>query len=549
MNVLPILYLILIQCYVNSANAVDKIWNFDKNPDCFLSEKQWKLMGWYFIRVTYIEVTSIVHSNKINSDASKLREYLVKRLYNHTNVVYQTFTIDQDYKPDNNEHSHEYASPISELSYLNYSAPWFQDDETTKNNRINLPSHTREDEPDFGAIVLAENVDLIDSYLNGLLRHPFTGKRSHYLLLIYKDVHHSDWRRRAGNIIAKLWKVYGILNALIISTCQRDNVIYYVLVYFIFSSYYLFELFKRKNVIDENKKKMFKQVGYYDPYINAKSLGFNITDTWGLVRWVPLRLFNFKDDWILRKEWSLNGHFFTATMFERFPTAVPMYKLPKSFLKTHFMKNVISSRGYGGFDGLVWGNLAEALNFNLHLIKPNHKYGTLLENKTFTGSLGDILYDRADFAYNSRFVIDYGTEEIEFLFPVLGEKVCVIAPSSPKIPEWTAIFKCFRISVWVALFSIATFSGFFWFLLKKIYHLTFRRRKRNRKKFSARDLLTLRASIIKVWTIILGAPIHMPIRNMERFFISTCLVTNLIIAGTFQVKLCIEKINKHIVNA
>lgn len=199
------------------------LWNFDKNPDCFLSAKQWQLMQWYFIRVTYIEVTSIVRRGKIKTDASQLREHLVKNLYNQTSILYQTFTIDQDFEDEDDGHSSTLAGT---LERLNNTAPWFQDDAKTKNNRLNLPSHTREDEPDHGAIVLAESVDLIDSYLNGLLRHPFNGKRSHYLLLIYKPVNHSTWRQRAGNILGKLWKVYGIMNVFIISTCNRDNVIY-----------------------------------------------------------------------------------------------------------------------------------------------------------------------------------------------------------------------------------------------------------------------------------------------------------------------------------
>lgn len=213
---------------LQSGQSFAVLWNFDKTPDCFLSEKQWQLVQWYFIRVTYIEVTSIVHRGHIETDASQLREHLVKNLYSQTSILYQTFTIDQDFEDNDTGHSHKMAGTLERLKKLNHTAPWFQDNARTKNNRLNLPSHTREDEPDHGAIVLAESVDLIDSYLNGLLRHPFTGKRSHYLLLIYKPVNHTTWRQRAGNVLGKLWKVYGIMNVLIISTCDRDNVIYWL---------------------------------------------------------------------------------------------------------------------------------------------------------------------------------------------------------------------------------------------------------------------------------------------------------------------------------
>lgn len=265
------------------------------------------------------------------------------------------------------------------------------------------------------------------------------------------------------------------------------------------------------------------------------SLGFESVDRWGLARYVPLELFDFKDDWVLRKEWALNNHPLVATIFERYPTAVPIEKLPRSFLTTHFRKNVYSSKGMGGFDGLVVGNLAEALRFNVQLVRADVKYGRVLNNKSFTGSLGDIVNERADVAFNSRFVIDYATDEIDFMFPVLGERVCVIAPSALQIPQWTAIFKCFSLTVWIALWTVATLSGFFWFSLKKVHRFAFRRRKAEKKLFSARDLLGLRSTVVKVWFILLGAPIEMPARNMERLFVATCLVLNLIMAGTFQV--------------
>lgn len=198
----------------------------------------------------------------------------------------------------------------------------------------------------------------------------------------------------------------------------------------------------------------------------------------------------------------------------------------------------------GGFDGLVMGNLAEALKFNVQLVRADVKYGRLLHNKSFIGSLGDVVHKRADVAFNSRFVIDYATDEIDFMFPVLGERVCVIAPSALQIPQWTAIFKCFSLTVWIALWTVATLSGFFWFSLKKVHRFAFRRRKGKKKTFSARDLLDLRSTVVKVWIIMLGAPIEMPARNMERLFVATCLVLNLIIAGTFQVSRPTETLNK-----
>lgn len=86
----------------------------------------------------------------------------------------------------------------------------------------------------------------------------------------------------------------------------------------------------------------------------------------------------------------------------------------------------------------------------------------------YAGTLGDVLYDRVDVAFNGRFMTKPESDDIEFLFPVLFDKLCIIAPKSLKIPAWMAIFKCFSVFVWCTIVVINTVCGCFWHVLKQL---------------------------------------------------------------------------------
>lgn len=62
---------------------------------------------------------------------------------------------------------------------------------------------------------------------------------------------------------------------------------------------------------------------------------------------------------------------------------------------------------------------------------------------------------------------DYGTNDIEYMFPYFFDKLCIVAPKALKIPEWMAIFKCFNVTVWLSLLLVNCLCGWFWFFLKQ----------------------------------------------------------------------------------
>lgn len=111
----------------------------------------------------------------------------------------------------------------------------------------------------------------------------------------------------------------------------------------------------------------------------------NIT-SWGVFEWINLLEMNFLENDLLRKFDNLNGYPLRVSMFARYPTALLPEEIPSVFLSTYFMDILEESRGYGGIDGLILGNMARSLNFSALVISPNDSdFGYRLSNGIFIG--------------------------------------------------------------------------------------------------------------------------------------------------------------------
>lgn len=254
-----------------------------------------------------------------------------------------------------------------------------------------------------------------------------------------------------------------------------------------------------------------------------------LKDNWGAMKWVALEDVDLESGWLLMKGKDFKGYPFQASMFNRYPTMIESSVLPKSFLNTFYANGVKYSGGVAGFDGLVLGNLANVYNFETIRVK-SISYGALLPDNTFSGSMGDILYRRADANLNGRFIIDYESNEIEFIYPVFADKFCIIAPSALQIPGWMAIFRCYSIGVWSGILATVFVCTFFWHFLKEWDNQMNLHRKGYRASNKLKNIFT------DMIMLIIGGPVrNIPLRSMERIFLGSCFIFNIIIAGTFQV--------------
>lgn len=86
---------------------------------------------------------------------------------------------------------------------------------------INSMRPTQKEEYGVGALVVANQIFTIEKYLRGPARRPFLSPRKLYVLVIL-DIFQPDFGNVSENVMVKLWKDYGIADALLITPCNAE---------------------------------------------------------------------------------------------------------------------------------------------------------------------------------------------------------------------------------------------------------------------------------------------------------------------------------------
>lgn len=205
---------------------LDKLW--DQYPGngkcCGLSADHWKLISWYFQRVgSYLNVTEIYREHKwqglyMSHFLKELPQYITMEYYTNRVCYEEADELAEVDDPLNNTYWWH-----AEFSKNGNSTYWVEEDKLNVRPQILKKNWKREDEPHSGNVVLADKIEVIDHYLNGLTRLPFKAKRAYYVIIIYKEIG-ANWDKYASSILSKLWKIHGILNAIVIGSCKENNV-------------------------------------------------------------------------------------------------------------------------------------------------------------------------------------------------------------------------------------------------------------------------------------------------------------------------------------
>lgn len=193
---------------------------------CEISESQWNLIIWYFLRVSSnVNVTQIVRE----SESCRYEHYInhfLNDLFNYTNLEYYMERIiyrERDQILDK-------QGEIRTNTTFQWHAPYethptgYAGNEFHFRNKLSKRSCVREDEPRYGSVILASDVQIIDDYLNGMIRYPFESKQSHYVILIYGNINIDRWHDLSSSILTKLWRKYLILDAIILASCNQGRV-------------------------------------------------------------------------------------------------------------------------------------------------------------------------------------------------------------------------------------------------------------------------------------------------------------------------------------
>lgn len=236
--------------------------------------------------------------------------------------------------------------------------------------------------------------------------------------------------------------------------------------------------------------------------------------------WTTLSDINRNRGWFSRRAEQFNNYPLLVSLFWRFPTLIYMNELPALFVNSYVAAALRThGGGYGGYDALLMANLAAATNLN-PVLRDSGNFGFAYPNGTFDGALGDVLDEVVDISFTSRFVEMYGTMQVDFVLPVFSDQICVIVPSGEEIHSWTAIFRAFRIEVWLTIVFGNVISFCVWLGIRRIL---FKRSEDNGEL------------VLYMLSTMLTIPIKLPRLVPERLLLGTCILANVIIIGTFQV--------------
>lgn len=118
----------------------------------------------------------------------------------------------------------------------------------------------------------------------------------------------------------------------------------------------------------------------YDPF------DFDVaTGRWGSVKWTDIDTISETNFWLLTvaSDWQLYP--IRASMFPRFPTFLAAYEVPALYRYSYMINVLDSMSNFSGFDAVIVGNMANALNFSVRLRYNADKYGIKLNETFFNG--------------------------------------------------------------------------------------------------------------------------------------------------------------------
>lgn len=200
--------------------------------DCSnLSNGQWHMIAWFFSRVgSYINVTEIVRESELNRHKSYIGRF-IKDLYHYTGLKYHNHRvkyrdIDESIDKMNPHPTNPYIWHTEFEMSENYTGKGLEVDKQYIRSKLLKQNRQREDEPEFGSVVLVTDIKIIDHFANGPTRYPFESRRTHYVIIIHEEYDKGvvNWESIVSKVLAKLWRGHSILNVIILSTCTHQFV-------------------------------------------------------------------------------------------------------------------------------------------------------------------------------------------------------------------------------------------------------------------------------------------------------------------------------------
>jgi hypothetical protein len=250
------------------------------------------------------------------------------------------------------------------------------------------------------------------------------------------------------------------------------------------------------------------QVLTYNPFKHFRGINYitDISNVWPKINNVGNFFPSLSD---------LHGYPLRVAMFPMFLSVIPILG-PDGQVKN-----------FDGYDAHTVESLAWYMNAKMILVPPsdNTLYGYKVTNGTITGTSGDVAYNRADIAANSRYmVVDW--VEVEYTYPHGTDNLCFVVPKSKRAPQYKNLFRPFSCFVWIVLLFTISSTSIFWYCVQ------------NYEQFSVKEK-TNKATISEAFfdifrSFISGTLSTIPTSFLGRVYIATWLFMAVIITNTYQ---------------
>lgn len=428
---------------------------------CQLPQKFWTIYKLHFALSDSLRVILL----QADSNANQLRHFtdiILRQMYteNHINVTIQ-ITEKTLFRSTKTKNRVSYVVP-SDQNIINFQH--FKHLNIQQFIKIKKLSN----EFSYGLLILVWNEETLENFLDQDYKVLIPNPRSPYMIIFgfTKQKKCSFVKENISGILVRLWQQYNVLNVIALTSCSCKSDVVYT----------------------------------YWPFARNKK-------SWGQFHNFTFDEIASNPSLILNSLWNLNYYPLKVSIFNRIPTALNHIPIPLQNSPNY--KNLKYSIGFGGIDGSLLAGIAEYLHFNaVSVIKPNSGYGKILLNGTATESLGLIITGQAQISANGRFLMDYGTDDIEFTWPHSRDSICAVVPKSKKIPQWKKLFRAFHCSTWLVMFNILGICLLFGFFFK--------------------------INVWKVYRISMGISIkdHVPVKHF--LFLGSCMFYYVIINGIYQ---------------
>lgn len=327
---------------------------------------------------------------------------------------------------------------------------------------------------ELGIIVVRDEDCIMNFIENTDKRNIFKKVQMRYIIVLTRSGSESNlYIKKMSHVLVKLWTDALILNAFANAPCSYNSDYFYI--------YRPFKKFQKERGIIE--------IATTDRIANGQVM-------------------------LLNEAKNLHGASLKVSLFER--NVSLLFNQPE-YLKYSPIYGGKNKPKYYGPDGMVLQEISKYMNFTIDIDDTNTYFGTTLNNRSVTGSLGKVVRKEVDFAGNSRF-IEYYHPDFEYTNPVYSDKLCVIVPSSPKMSKFLTFLLSFDTFSWIGIFGTVFVCIVYWYLHKYVTNIQF-------------------GSFLEIYAILLGESITIPKIFRVPLLIIVCSFANIIFSSLFQANL------------